>query len=103
MEGRVLLGVFDREEDILAATREVRKQGYDVIDTYTPYPVHGLEHAQGLRPSRLTWVCFLAGAGAAKPRVKSAAASARPMLRRVKAIMFLPHVSGSVWDCQLRT
>ena len=63
MSGRLLAGVFSREADILAATRAARERGYDIVDIFTPYAVHGLDRAQGLRPSRLPWVCFLCGLG----------------------------------------
>ncbi len=59
MSDRLLLATFDHEDDILAATAEVRRLGYCVVDVFTPYPVHGLDQALGLRPSRLTWVCFV--------------------------------------------
>jgi hypothetical protein len=61
MSRRIVLGVFEREEDILGATREARARGLRVIDTYTPYAVHGLDKAMGLGPSRLPWVCFALG------------------------------------------
>lgn len=66
MSRRLLLGVFEREEDILEATQASREQGHKIVDVYAPYPVHGLDKAMGLSPSRLPWVCFLLGlAGAA--------------------------------------
>ncbi len=66
MSGRFLVAVFEREEDILAATREAREAGLEIRDVYAPYAVHGLDKAMGLRPSRLPWVCFALGvAGAA--------------------------------------
>jgi len=58
---RNLMGVFTREEQILAVTRACRKRGYEIVDVYAPYPVHGLDRAMGLRPSRITWICFLLG------------------------------------------
>jgi hypothetical protein len=61
MSHRVLLAVFDHEDDLLAATEAVRSQGYRVVDAFTPYAVHGLDRALGLKPSRLTWVCFVCG------------------------------------------
>ena len=51
-------GVFGNEDDIVTATRATRAAGYTIHDIYTPYAVHGLEDAMGLRASRLTWVCF---------------------------------------------
>jgi hypothetical protein len=35
--------------------------GMAIHDVYTPYAVHGMDEAMGLRKSRLTWVCFFAG------------------------------------------
>lgn len=60
MSRRVVVGVFAEEKDLLGVTRAARAQGHKVIDAYTPYPVHGLDSAMGLRASRLPWVCFLA-------------------------------------------
>jgi len=61
MSDRYLLATFEYEQDLLAATRDVRKHGLEIVDAYTPYAVHGLDRAMGLRPSRLTWVCFFCG------------------------------------------
>ena len=63
---RRLTGVFADEQHILAVTGAAREHGFEIIDVYTPYPVHGIERAMGLRASRLTFVCFalaLTGAG----------------------------------------
>ena len=56
-----MIGVFANETDLLAATRDARDGGLEIVDAYTPYAVHGLDRAMGLRPSRLTWACFLCG------------------------------------------
>jgi len=61
MSRRLLHALFEREEDILNATRLVREYGYEIVDVYTPYAVHGLDRAMGLKPSRLTWACFIGG------------------------------------------
>jgi hypothetical protein len=61
MSDRVLLATFEQENDLLDAVREVRRTGYKVLDAFTPYAVHGLDRAMGLRPSWLTWVCFICG------------------------------------------
>ena len=55
------VGWFEQEAQIINATKAARKAGFKVVDAYTPYAVHGLDEAMGLRPSKLTWVCFLAG------------------------------------------
>jgi len=58
---RNLMGVFSREEDVLEVTRACRERGYEIVDVYAPYPVHGIDRAMGVKPSRITWVCFALG------------------------------------------
>jgi hypothetical protein len=63
---RVIVTLYESESNLLAATRAFRERGFEIRDAFTPYAVHGLDDAMGLRPSRLPWVCFLFGlAGAA--------------------------------------
>ena len=61
MSGNVLIAVFDRDENLLAAAAAARRHGLIIVDAYAPYAVHGLDRAIGLPPSRLPWVCFLLG------------------------------------------
>jgi hypothetical protein len=58
---RVLVGSFSEEADLLAAARAARERGLPIADAYTPYPVHGLGEAMGLRPSRLPWAGLIYG------------------------------------------
>lgn len=59
---RYTAAFFKKEEEVLAAAREARETGLDIYDVYTPYPVHGMDQAVGLRRSRLTVIAFVAGA-----------------------------------------
>jgi hypothetical protein len=61
MSERLMLAVFEHEDDLLGATEAVRRKGLQIVDVFTPYAVHGLDRAMGLAPSRLTWVCFVCG------------------------------------------
>ncbi len=61
MSRRLLAAWFGGEQDILGATRAAREAGYEVLDVHTPYAVHGLDAAAGLKPSRLPWICFALG------------------------------------------
>ncbi len=56
-----LIGLFDTAEQLLTAAREVRDAGYRQWDCHTPYPVHGLDAAMGLRESPIPY--FTIGAG----------------------------------------
>ena len=53
---------FSRELELIGAIRRLKEEGHKVEDAYTPYPIHGLDELMDLRPSRLGWVTFGAGA-----------------------------------------
>ena len=59
---RWIAGVFDSEEKLLAAARSARKAGLFPYDAYTPFPVHGMDEALQIPPTRLPKVCFAFGA-----------------------------------------
>jgi len=61
MTRRVLVGFFDDPHRLLEATRAVRGAGVEIDDVHTPFPVHGMDEAMGLAPTRLGIVCFLFG------------------------------------------
>lgn len=61
MSKRLFVGVFESGEDTLKAVRESRDRGLRVVDVYAPYPVHGIEEAMGLAPSRIPWIVFALG------------------------------------------
>ena len=57
----VYVAWFKEEAQVLDATRAAKARGMDVEDVYSPYPIHGIDEAMGLQPSRLTWVCCAFG------------------------------------------
>ncbi len=61
MNRRLLVATFGDEDDVLAATRRAREAGYSIVDVFTPFAVHGLDAAAGVKPTRLPWVCFALG------------------------------------------
>jgi hypothetical protein len=56
-----LLAEFTQPHDLVHAASAARRAGYTRFDAYAPYPVEHLEHAMGLKPSRLPRFVFLAG------------------------------------------
>jgi hypothetical protein len=48
-----IVGLFDSPGPLLAAAQRFRDEGFPALhwDCHTPYPVHGLDRAMGLRPS----------------------------------------------------
>jgi hypothetical protein len=57
---RGLLAEFATARELVRACETVRDAGYSRWDAHSPFPVHGLERAMGLRRSRLAVVSFLA-------------------------------------------
>ena len=56
-----LMGYFEKPSEIYHACEEFRDAGYKAFDAQTPFPVHGLENAMGLKPSRLPFVVLTGG------------------------------------------
>jgi len=56
-----VIATFSDADSLLGAVRAVRAENFRIFDAYAPYPIHGLDHAMGIRRSRLPWVTFLAG------------------------------------------
>ena len=54
MSKKVIYGIFDDEEVLLDSIKEVRSKEIDIKEVYTPFPVHGLDHALGLERTRLS-------------------------------------------------
>ncbi len=51
-----MLAEFDSTRAIYHACEEVRDEGYKHWDACTPFPVHGLDKAMGLPPSKIPWI-----------------------------------------------
>lgn len=56
---KFVVGAFDDEAVLFPAVKNVRKAGYKIHDVYTPFPVHGLDHAMGLRETSLHTAGFV--------------------------------------------
>jgi len=58
---KFVVGCFDDEDLLFPAVKKVRTVGYKIHDIYTPFPVHGLDHAMGLRETSLHTAGFIYG------------------------------------------
>ena len=56
-----LIAEFENPADTMHAAEKVRDAGFRRWDVFTPYPVHGLDRAMGLKNSRVGWFSFLGG------------------------------------------
>ncbi len=50
---------FYDEQVLFPAVKAVRKEGYKIHDVYTPFPIHGLDSAMGLRDTSLHTAGFI--------------------------------------------
>ena len=58
---RYVVACFDDEEVLFPAVKRVRNAGYKIHDVYTPFAVHGLDHALGMRETALHTAGFIYG------------------------------------------
>lgn len=56
-----VLAEFETDDAIMDAAAKVRDAGFTRWDCHTPYPVHGLDGAMGIRMTILPWIVLGAG------------------------------------------
>ncbi len=61
LDKTILYAMYTDEEVLLDAVREIREQGVEIWDVFTPFPVHGLDPILGLKESRLHIAGFVYG------------------------------------------
>ncbi|MDC0346883.1 MAG: DUF3341 domain-containing protein [Planctomycetota bacterium] len=57
----VLIAEFETADQLMSAAEKVRDEGFKRWDCHTPYPVHGLDGAMGIRPTILPWIVLGGG------------------------------------------
>ncbi len=63
-DGAALYGYlvgFDKVDELLVAAATVRDAGYTRWDAHTPFVIHGLDAAMGVKKTVLPYIVFLAG------------------------------------------
>lgn len=56
-----LTALFTKPDDIINAAEKVAAEGYTKWDVNTPYPVHGMDGAMKLKPSKLGFITLFFG------------------------------------------
>ncbi len=56
-----LMVEFDDAHKLVAGCRQVRDAGYTRWDAHTPFPIHGMDAAMGIRGTRLPWLVLAGG------------------------------------------
>lgn len=61
MSKQFVIGIFDDDEVLVQAVKNIRSAGTKIKDVFSPFPVHGLDHALGLKRTRLSICSFIYG------------------------------------------
>jgi len=56
-----IIGIFLHPDAVLNAAGELHRAGYGKFDVHTPYPLHGLDEAMGIKRTVLPWIALAAG------------------------------------------
>ncbi len=56
-----IAGLWLDDHEVVEAARKVREAGFKKFDAITPFPVHGMEEAIGIKRSMIPYVTFVAG------------------------------------------
>ena len=61
MSSKIVNAVYDDDDTLLHAVKDVKKAEYRIEEVFTPFPVHGLDHAMGLASTRIAITAFMYG------------------------------------------
>lgn len=61
MANKTTYGIYNDEEILLKAVKLLISKGIKIKEVFSPFPVHGLDHALGLRRTRIAITSFLFG------------------------------------------
>lgn len=56
-----LLAEFTTIDSVAKAANTVRRAGFTRWDVHSPFPIHGIDYAMGIRPTILPWIVLCAG------------------------------------------
>lgn len=58
---KVIQAIYTDDDVLMAAVKKVKAEKYHIEEIYTPFPVHGLDKAMGLAPTRIAITSFIYG------------------------------------------
>ncbi len=56
-----IIAEFQTVNDIMHAAKKTRDEGFKHWDVHSPFPIHGIDAAMGIRPTILPWVVLICG------------------------------------------
>ena len=61
MSSKVIQAMYNDDDILMDAVKEVRAASHRIEEVYTPFPVHGLDKAMGLNGTRIAITAFMYG------------------------------------------
>ena len=61
MSNQVIHALYDDDDVLLAAVKNIRAEKHHIEQVYTPFPVHGLDKVLGLADTRISIMAFIYG------------------------------------------
>ncbi len=61
MSNKVIQAMYDDDDVLLKAVKETREANHHIEEVFTPFPVHGLEKAMGMKGTRIAIAAFIYG------------------------------------------
>ena len=58
---KVIHALYNDDDILMAAVKKIRAEKHHIEEVYTPFPVHGLDKALGLAPTRIAIASFIYG------------------------------------------
>jgi len=61
MSNKVIQAMYNDDDILMDAVKDVRAANHHIEEIYTPFPVHGLDKAMGLKGTRIAITAFIYG------------------------------------------
>ena len=61
MSINTIYGIFDDEAALLSSVKEIRSNNIEIEEVFSPFPIHGLDKALGLKETRMGITAFIYG------------------------------------------
>ncbi|GAL79612.1 DUF3341 domain-containing protein [Algibacter lectus] len=58
---KVIHAIYTDDDVLMSAVKKVKAERFHIEEIYTPFPVHGLDKAMGLAPTRIAITAFIYG------------------------------------------
>lgn len=56
-----VLAEFDSPQELVAAAKTLKNEGFSKLEAFTPFPIHGIDEVLGIKASLLPWLALAAG------------------------------------------